>query len=382
MKFATSDYFDKELLPKSILILNARKKCETLVEFCLMHNIKFMMYEIADSDHFNITPKLKPYTTYLSTKQYFDPQYYIENVPFVPEYIFNFRDEEPLCILEYKLSQHWNTKTQFDKRALRFFISKKEQDRVCKEMGIPTLDKGGPEDKIIVKLDKGRSGGGTGYKIIEKKKHHIIRPNDFIQRYIDYDYTIISHFIIDDDGEYHVYNHSIGKYGDGHITGNNVTYMYQYPFVDFPKEEIALVEKYFVTLKEHMSARNRIGLTEFSKERKTGKLHFQEHNCRPSGEFEIGTFDWQIGKFNTLVDLFTNNVQKEVEYYQQNTEIYFDLVFKNEKFGWGTGPDDGGLKITSLPYSERIKVFNTKDSVTRDRTTPRATKNATSLRKR
>ena len=89
MKFATSDYFDKELLPKSILILNARKKCETLVEFCLMHNIKFMMFEIADNDHFNITPKLKPYTTYLPTKQYFDPQYYIENVPFVPEYIFN-----------------------------------------------------------------------------------------------------------------------------------------------------------------------------------------------------------------------------------------------------------------------------------------------------
>ena len=160
-----ADNVDKKLLPKSILILNARKKCETLVEFCLMHNIKFMMYEIADSDHFNITPKLKPYTTYLPTKQYFDPQYYIENVPFVPEYIFNFRDEEPVVILEYKLSQHWNTKTQFDKRALRFFISKKEQDRVCKEIGIPTLDKGGPEDKIIVKLDKGRSGGGTGYKL-------------------------------------------------------------------------------------------------------------------------------------------------------------------------------------------------------------------------
>ena len=371
-----ADNIDKKLLPKNILILNARRKTETLVEFCLKYNIKFMMFEIADNEHFNISPKLKPYTTYLSTKQYFDPQYYIENVPFVPEHIFNFRDEEPIVILEYKLSQHWNTKTQFDKRALRFFISKKEQDRVCKEMGIPTLDKGGPDDKIIVKLDKGRSGGGTGYKIVDHKKHHVVQPNDFIQRYMDYDYEIMQHFIIDDDGEYHIYNHSIGVFGDGFIVPNNVPYLYQYPFVDFPKEEIALIESFFVKLKEHISVRNRIGITEFSKERKTGKLRFQEFNCRPSGEFEIGTFDWKIGKFNTIADYFTNNIPKEIEYYQQNTEIYFDNVRNDEKFGWGT---EDGLKITSLPYSETIKVFNTKGLGI---TIPKATKKPTSLRKR
>ena len=371
-----ADNIDKKLLPKNILILNARRKTETLVEFCLKYNIKFMMFEIADNEHFNISPKLKPYTTYLSTKQYFDPQYYIENVPFVPEHIFNFRDEEPIVILEYKLSQHWNTKTQFDKRALRFFISKKEQDRVCKEMGIPTLDKGGPDDKIIVKLDKGRSGGGTGYKIVDHKKHHVVQPNDFIQRYMDYDYEIMQHFIIDDDGEYHIYNHSIGMFGDGFIVPNNVPYLYQYPFVDFPKEEIALIESFFVKLKEHISVRNRIGITEFSKERKTGKLRFQEFNCRPSGEFEIGTFDWKIGKFNTIADYFTNNIPKEIEYYQQNTEIYFDNVRNDEKFGWGT---EDGLKITSLPYSETIKVFNTKGLGI---TIPKATKKHTSIRKR
>ena len=371
-----ADNIDKKLLPKNILILNARRKTETLVEFCLKYNIKFMMFEIADNEHFNISPKLKPYTTYLSTKQYFDPQYYIENVPFVPEHIFNFRDEEPIVILEYKLSQHWNTKTQFDKRALRFFISKKEQDRVCKEMGIPTLDKGGPDDKIIVKLDKGRSGGGTGYKIVDHKKHHVVQPNDFIQRYMDYDYEIMQHFIIDDDGEYHIYNHSIGMFGDGFIVPNNVPYLYQYPFVDFPKEEIALIESFFVKLKEHISVRNRIGITEFSKERKTGKLRFQEFNCRPSGEFELGGYDWDAGKFNTIVDYFTNNIQEEIEYYQQSTEIYFDNVRNDEKFGWGT---EDGLKITSLPYSETIKVFNTKGLGI---TIPKATKKPTSLRKR
>ena len=352
-----ADNVDKKLLPKNILILNARKKNETTVEFCLKYGINFKMFEIGDNPHFNISEKLKPYTTFLPEKVYLNPQYYIKNLDFVPEYIINYRDEHSIVKMEYELMKHWKPKTEFDERALEFFISKREQDRVCKLMDIPTLDEGDPNDKIIVKTDVGFSGGGHGYKIVEKKKDHIIKPNDFIQRYIDYDYEIMQHFIIDNDGEYHIYNHSIGKFGDGFIVPNNVPYLYQYPFVDFPKEEIALIESFFTKLKEHISVRNRIGITEFSKERKTGKLHFQEFNCRPSGEFEIGTFDWKIGKFNTLVDYFTNNIPKEIEYYQQNTEIYFDNVRNNEKFGWGT---EDGLKITSLPYSETIKVFNTK----------------------
>ena len=360
MKYATSEYFDKKLLPKNILILNARKKNETIVEFCLMHGINFKMFENANNNHFNISEKLKPHTTFLPKEQLLDPQYYISNIDFVPEYIINWRDEEPSVKLEYELMKHWKPKTQFDDRAFKFFTSKKEQDRVCKLMGIPTLDEGNLNDKIIVKLDKGDSGGGTGYKIVRRKRRHVAQPNDFIQRYINYDYEIMQHFIIDDNGDYHIYNHSIGKFGDGFIVGNNIPYLYQYPFSThlFEKEDIATIEKFFTKLKDHISVRNRIGITEFSKERETGKLHFQEFNCRPSGEFEIGTFDWKIGKFNTLVDYFTNNIPEEIEYYQQNVEIYFDNVRNNELFGWGT---EDGLKITSFPHSETIKVFNTKD---------------------
>ena len=177
-----ADNVDKKLLPKNILILNARKKNETIVEFCLKYGINFKMFELANNNHFNISEKLKPYTTYLPEKQLYDPQYYIKNLDFEPEYIINFRDEEPSVKLEYELMKHWNPKTQFDERALKFFVSKKEQDRVCKLMGIPTLDEGGPDDKIIVKTDMGFSGGAHGYEIVEKKKDHIIKPNDFIQR--------------------------------------------------------------------------------------------------------------------------------------------------------------------------------------------------------
>ena len=224
-------------------------------------------------------------------------------------------------------------------------------------MGIPTLDEGSIDDKIIVKFDKGGGGGADGGYNICWKRDYQAKKNDFIQRYVDYDYVQQQHFIVDDDGEYHIYQHSIGKFGDGFIVGNNVPYLYQYPFTQFPKEDTAIVEKFFTKLKEHITVRNRIGITEFRKERKTGKLTFQEFNCRPSGEFEIGTFDWKIGKFNTLVDYFTNNIQEEIEYYQQNIEIYFDNVRSDEKFGWGT---EDGLKITTFPHSEKIKVFNTK----------------------
>ena len=354
-----ADNVDRKLLPKNILILNARKKNETIVEFCLKYGINFKMFEIGDNPHFNISEKLKPYTTYLPEKQLYDPHYYIKNLDFEPEYIINFRDEEPSVKLEYELSLYYNTKTQFDKRALEFFVSKKEQDRVVKLMGIPTLDEGCPDDKIIVKLDKGNSGGADGYKIVDAKKNHIVQPNDFIQRYIDYDYTIDQHFIIDNEGEYHIYNHFLGKFGDGNVVGNNIAYLYKYPFPTncFEEEDIAIIHEFFTKLKDHISVRNRIGISEFSKERKTGKLRFQEFNCRPSGEFELGGYDWNSGKFNTIVDYFTGNIQEEIEYYQQSTEIYFDNVYNNAIFGWGNGD---GLKIERLPFKERIKVFNTK----------------------
>ena len=355
-----ADNIDKKLLPKNILILNARKKTETLVEFCLKYDINFKMYELANNEHFNISEKLKPHTHFLPREQLLDPQYYINNIDFVPEYIINFRDEEPSVKLEYELMKHWKPKTQFDERAFKFFASKKEQDRVAKLMGIPTLDEGNLNDKIIVKLDKGESGGGTGYKIVRRKRRHVEQPNDFIQRYIDYDYTINQHFIIDDNGEYHIYNHFLGVFGDDNIVGNNIAYLYKYPYPTnyFQKEDIDIIEKFFTKLKDHISVRNRIGISEFSKERKTGKLRFQEFNCRPSGEFELGGYDWNAGKFNTIVDYFTNNIQEEIEYYQQSTEIYFDNVYNNAKFGWGNGE---GLKIERLPFKETIKVFNTKD---------------------
>jgi len=353
MKFA--DGVDKSLLPKNILILNGRRKWETLVEFCLKYDINFKIFEVDAGNRFNVSKKLEPYTTFLLPDQYYNPQYYIENLDFEPEYIFNGRDDFSGTNLEHKLSIHYNTKTQFDERALKFFTSKKEQDRVCKLMNIPTLDEGSIDDKIIVKLDKGW-GGGTGYEVVNKRDY-IPKENDFIQRYIDYDYSIIQQVLVDNNGDYHMYNHTIGVPGDGFIVGNNVPYMYQFPHVDFPKEEIDIIEDFYKKLKENITVKNRIVATEFSKER-NGKLHFQEYNSRPFGLFELGSYDWNIGKFNTLVDLFTNTVQDEIEYYQQIISIYLDNVRNDKEFGWGTYD---GLKTTILPYSETIKTWNTGD---------------------
>ena len=44
MKF--TDGVDKSLLPKNILILNGRRKWETLVEFCLQYDINFKIFEV------------------------------------------------------------------------------------------------------------------------------------------------------------------------------------------------------------------------------------------------------------------------------------------------------------------------------------------------
>ena len=244
MKFA--DGIDKNLLPKNILILNCRLKWETLVEICLQYDINFKIFEVDAGNRFNVSKKLEPYTTFLLPDQYYNPQYYIENLDFEPEYLFNGRDDYSGTKLEHELSIHYNTKTQFDERALKFFTSKKEQDRVCKLMNIPTLDEGSIDDKIIIKLDKGW-GGGTGYEVVNKRDY-IPKENDFIQRYIDYDYSIIQQVLVDNNGDYHIYNHTIGVPGDGFIVGNNVPFMYQFPHVDFPKEEIDIIEDFYKIL--------------------------------------------------------------------------------------------------------------------------------------
>ena len=356
MLYATSNFFNKKLLPKNILILNARKKTETTVEFCLMHGINFKMFEI-DKDSLNISPKLRPYTTFLPEEKLYDPQYFIKNLGFVPEYILNYRDEEPITTLEYELSLYWKTKTQFDKRALKFFTSKKEQDRICKLIGTPTLSKGSIDDKIIRKLDSGKSGGGSGHKIVWKKDYQY-RKNDFIQRYINIDYNCNQHAIIDNNGEYHIYNHSIGKYGDGNPpVPLNVAYMFLYPYTDFSKEDLDIVHNFYKGLKKHITARNRILIPEFVRER-NGKLYFQEFNCRPSGEFETGVFDWKVGNYNTLVDYFTGKITKNITYHEQRAEIYFGNVYNNSLFGWGKDDD---RKSEPFARIQKVKVWNTKE---------------------
>jgi hypothetical protein len=357
IKWWNSELVNKETLPKNILILNARLKTELLIEFCLIHGINFKMFEL-DGYRVNISPKLAKYTTYLPREQLYDPQYYIQNLDFVPDMIINWRDEEVPNVLEYELSQYWKPKTQFDKRALKFFSSKREQDRVCKLMGVPTLDEGKPGDKIIVKLDSGEGGGGDGYKSAIKGEYQP-KKNDFIQRYINYEYSIIQMVLCDNDGEYHIYNHTIGVPGNGVQMGQNIPFMYQFPHNKFPKEEMDIIKNFYKKLKEHITVKNRIVATEWSKE-KNGKLHFQEFNSRPFGQLEIGSYCWDIGKFNTVVDFFTQKVQPEIEYYQQITSVYLDNIRTNKPFGWGHYKD---LALVKLPYSEKIKTWNTKDSI-------------------
>jgi hypothetical protein len=311
------------------------------------------MFEVDAGNMFHVSKTLEPYVTLLPPDQYYNPQYYIETLDFVPEYILNCRDDFSGTLLEYELSIHYDTKTKFDDRALKFFTSKKEQDRVCKLMNVPTLDEGTIDDAIIVKLDNGYSGG-TGFKKVDKKDY-VPGENDFIQRYVDYDYTIMSHVLVDGNGEYHVYNHCIDVYGTGGAVANNVPYMVQYPFSDLPKEEIDIIENFFTKLKDNITVKNRILMSEFSKER-NGKFNFQELNSRPAGGFELGNHDWKIGKFNTLVDLFTSTVADEIEHYQQVTEIYADHIRNDVLFGWGSYD---GIETAILPYSETIKVFNT-----------------------
>ena len=96
---------------------------------------------------------------------------------FFPDQIINFKEQPEFLQLEYDL----NTKLKLDifltKDLIKFFSSKREQDRVFKSLDIPTVPN--TSDKVIVKYDR---SGGTNFKVINRNEAD---AEDYIQDYLD-----------------------------------------------------------------------------------------------------------------------------------------------------------------------------------------------------
>ena len=84
------------------------------VRYCIENNWDFSVIENATYNQ-RIHKDLVPYTTFIPAEQYNDPNYYVDNLDFTPDWIFNYRDEFKILNLEQELAKYFDTECQDEK---------------------------------------------------------------------------------------------------------------------------------------------------------------------------------------------------------------------------------------------------------------------------
>ena len=102
---------------------------------------------------------------------------------FDADIVVNFKEQEKYLLLEKAISGSFLTDD-----LICFFSSKLEQDKIFKQLNIPTVPN--ISDTVIVKTD---FSGGTGFRVKQRDKV----KRGFIQDYLEIDYIISCHFYAD-----------------------------------------------------------------------------------------------------------------------------------------------------------------------------------------
>ena len=300
----------------AVLLLGSRIKYESFVFELQRLGKEFYIFEAVENLK-NNSKKLKPHTQFIGYENFFNPDYYKQELKDKNiTQIVNFRDQSNWLKLEKSLCKIFNTKNSFDSDAFEFFSYKSKQDQMCKQMNIDTIDS--VAEKIIVKKDAGFSGG-TGFYITEYKDY-VPQENDFVQKYIDIDYTLNCQFYADMLGDYHILNYHKLYYKD------NCPYISKSPY----NADDNMFINYLTKLKQYINIRGRIMFWKLVKQ-KNGKLYNMDFNCRPAGGFENGSYDTDVSDCNWSNILLTDSVPQTINYHTSVTIEYKTL----QTFGYG-----------------------------------------------
>lgn len=261
-----------------IILLGARKKYDSLYLYLKEHKIDFKVFE-AEPNNVNASSIITD-IEFIGYKNFFDPSFYYNNNV---SKVVNFRDQKKWLELENEISKHFDL-PYIKQDTLNFYSYKTAQDIVCKKIGIPTIPNN--NEKIIVKLDAGYSGG-TDFKVIDRREYQS-DENKFIQNFIDIDYTLAIHFYADMQGNTYPYCFHKITYEDN-CPIQSIT-----PVQD--NETILLLE-YLKKLKQEIHMQDRLCFWQFVKD-KQGNLYNMDFNCRPAGGFENGSWDRDIANHN------------------------------------------------------------------------------------
>tara|TARA_B110001454_G_scaffold47999_1_gene47330 strand:+ start:44 stop:982 length:939 start_codon:yes stop_codon:yes gene_type:complete len=232
---------------------------------------------------------------------------------FFPDQIINFKEQAEFLQLEYDLNTKLKLETFLTKDLIKFFSSKREQDKVFKSLNIPTVPN--ESDKVIVKYDR---SGGTNFKVINRNE---AKAEDNIQDYLDIDYIISCHFYSDGNKWYHLNNH-IMMYEDN-CPARSMT---PYQLAGNDKD---IIEESIQKLSKEIKIENKLFGWQFLKD-KQGNLYSIDFNLRPFGGFDKGSYDIDVSNENWSSYIFGNVPPKHIAY-TNTVECFYK---KKQIFGY------------------------------------------------
>jgi len=253
---------------------------------------------------------------------------------FFPDQIINFKEQPEFLQLEYDLNTKLKLETFLTKDLIKFFSSKREQDRVFKSLDIPTVPN--TSDKVIVKYDR---SGGTDFKVINRNEAD---AEDYIQDYLDIDYIISCHFYSDGNKWYHLNNH-IMIYEDN-CPVESVT-----P-INISNDDKNIVEDSIRKLSKEIHIDNKLFGWQFLKD-KEGNLYSIDFNLRPFGGFDKGSYDTDVSDQNWSSYLFGNVPPDYITY----TDTVRCVYKKKQRFGY-SDIDRIKIKLTYLKFE--VKTYD------------------------
>lgn len=216
--------------------------------------------------------------------------------------LINFKETSYYLNLELEL----NPKNFLNESNIKFFSTKKEQDRIFKLLDIPTIPN--QSEKILMKSDL---SGGTNFLICGREQ--IKKDNRFFQDYVNIDYIISCHFYARDGVWYWLNNH-IMEYNNNCPKKSNTT-------VDLLDKDVETIEDSIRALRDLVYIDNKLFGWQFLKDDK-GNLYSIDFNLRPFGGFDMGSYDTDVSDQNWISYLYGNDVPSHIKYHSQVSCVY------------------------------------------------------------
>ena len=310
----------------NILIIGTKIKLLPIYNYCKEKGYNILCVSLSNQE--NNSEIL--YKDAISHKELSDETFY----DFFPDQIINFKEQPEFLQLEYDLNTKLKLDTFLTEDLIKFFSSKREQDRVFKSLDIPTVPN--TSDKVIVKYDR---SGGTDFKVINRNEAD---AEDYIQDYLDIDYIISCHFYSDGNKWYHLNNH-IMIYEDN-CPVESVT-----P-INISNDDKNIVEDSIRKLSKEIHIDNKLFGWQFLKD-KEGNLYSIDFNLRPFGGFDKGSYDTDVSDQNWSSYLFGNVPPDYITY----TDTVRCVYKKKQRFGY-SDIDRIKIKLTYLKFE--VKTYD------------------------